>query len=258
MFDSRYSLEPRNGHLVPSSGASKQRKRLTICIVDLSPETVSRRASAVLIAKYGTADRHLLDNCFAARLQQHLVFPFSVAPSAVPPTHPSFIWLVNIGRNHFRNDKLYIFALETFGSVVEWRPLRHGGIDLIAEVISKSTASHSHLQHCVRLDLDIPVHLHVHFYVRISPQFRIHIHILGGTTGILFFIFGFCRLFFVVPQSLHPHSTTQVQLRCQLLIQSPFALRRQWREAVLIVFASATGVRPRGLLSSFAVCPCDL
>jgi hypothetical protein len=68
-------------------------------------------------------------------------------------------------------------------------PFRPGGFDLIAEVTSKSTVSHSHLQRRIRLHHDIHLHvwlylhvqlyLHVHLYVRISLQVHIYLHILG-------------------------------------------------------------------------------
>jgi hypothetical protein len=74
---------------------------------------------AVLITKYGPAQSQILDNRFAAKAQQHLQFPFSVALPPVSPTHLSFIPPVIIGRIHVRNDKLYISEWEMFGSLVE-------------------------------------------------------------------------------------------------------------------------------------------
>jgi hypothetical protein len=68
--------------------------------------------------------------------------------------------------------------------------------------------------------------------------------------------------FAAFPLSFLYVSTHVQQLRynvvAQLLIQNPLPMRRQWREAVLTVFQSATAVTSRDLLSSFAVCPCDL
>jgi hypothetical protein len=74
-------------------GGQRHCKRLTICAVSLSPETVSRCASAVLITKYGHAQSHILDNRFAAKAQRHLQFPLSAAPCPGSLTHLSFIRL---------------------------------------------------------------------------------------------------------------------------------------------------------------------
>jgi hypothetical protein len=55
--------------MVPSSGALRQRKTLTICTVGPSAETVSGCASTVLITEYGPAHSHIFDNRFAAKTQ---------------------------------------------------------------------------------------------------------------------------------------------------------------------------------------------
>jgi hypothetical protein len=119
MFDNRYSSEHRNGHRVASLRVSKHRERLTTCTVDLSPEVLREHVLTAFITKCGPAHRHAFDKRFAAKEQQHLEFLISVTPCPVSLAHLRFIRLVDIGRNHFRNERLYISAWETVGSLVE-------------------------------------------------------------------------------------------------------------------------------------------
>jgi hypothetical protein len=61
----------------------------------------------------------VLGNGFAAKEQQHLVFPSSPAPRSLPLTRLSFIPPANIGRTDIRNNRLYISSWEIFWVFVE-------------------------------------------------------------------------------------------------------------------------------------------
>jgi hypothetical protein len=114
--------------MISSSGTARHRKRLTIRVVDLSPETNRRCASAVLMTKYRRAHGHILDNRFAVKAQQYLELLLSAASCPVPLTHLCFIRPANIGLIHLQNDKLYIPGSEIFGGLVEWHPLPRPGL----------------------------------------------------------------------------------------------------------------------------------
>jgi hypothetical protein len=151
-LDNRYSSEHRNHHLVPSSSTLKHRKRLIVCIADLSPETVSRCASAVLITKYGSAHSHILDHRFAAQPQQHLEFPISAASCLVPPTH--------------------LIAASTIPILFHMRRDIHVQIHILIHV-------DFHIQVHIQLRIRLSSLLHVHFRVLLVAVTFIRIVLIG-------------------------------------------------------------------------------